>query len=349
MIMKKTNGFWTKEKCREEALKYKSRNDFRKGVGSNWAYRVSLKNNWMDDICTHMSVIGTLYKRCIYSFEFSDNHVYIGLTYNIDKISESHYNDKRSQVYKHIKLTNLTPKIIKLTNYIDVDDAKIKELDFLKKYIEDGWTILNKAKTGGIGSKPKITREKCYEILKNYNKLFDFRKEQPNIYKAINLYNWEDLLSFLDRDIKEHGYWTKEKCQEIALKYSRRIDFFKNDISAYNKSQKLGWLDEVCLHMIKKDTKPKGHWTKDSVIEESTKYKTKQEFKKGCPSAYNYYIKNKLSNIIILEGRKKWTREECLEVIQQCSNKREVRNISEKLYRIYIENRWNIQSYISLI
>jgi hypothetical protein len=100
--------------------------------------------------------------------------------------------------------------------------------------------------------------------------------------------------------------------------------------------------------MIKKDTKLKGHWTKNSVIEESTKYKTKQEFKKGCSSAYNYYIKNKLSNIIILEGRKKWTSEECLEVIQQCSSKKKVRNINEKLYRIYIENRWNIQNDVSL-
>ena len=81
--MKKPNGFWTKEKCREEALKYKSRNDFRKGVGSNWAYRISLKNNWMNDICMHMSVIGNLYKRCIYSFEFSDKEEKNGVRKNV--------------------------------------------------------------------------------------------------------------------------------------------------------------------------------------------------------------------------------------------------------------------------
>ena len=344
--MKKPNGFWTKERCRKEALKYKSRNDFRKGVGSNWAYRISLKNNWMNDICTHMSVIGNLYKRCIYSFEFADNNVYVGLTYNFDNRVKTHYKDNKSQVYKHIKLTNLTPKIFKLTNYIDVSDAKIKELEFLEKYIENGWTILNKAKTGGIGSKAKITREKCYEILKDYNKLYDFRKEQPNIYKSINLYGWRDLLTFLDRDIKESGFWTKEKCQEVALKYSRRIDFFKKDISAYNKSQINGWLDEVCLHMIKKDTKSKGYWTKDIVIEESTKYKTKEEFKKGSPSAYNYYIKNKLFDIIILEGREKWSKEKCLEIINKCNSPGELKKINNVVYKIYLENKWNIKSEI---
>ena len=110
-----------------------------------------------------------------------------------------------------------------------------------------------------------------------------------------------------------------------------------------------GWLDEVCLHMIKKDTKPKGHWTKDSVIEESTKYKTKQEFKKGCPSAYNYYIKNKLFDIIILEGREKWTKEKCLEIINKCHAPGELKKINNVVYQIYIKNRWNIQSYTSFI
>jgi predicted GIY-YIG superfamily endonuclease len=296
-----------------------------------------------------MPIIGNMFKRCIYSFEFDDNHVYIGLTYNIDKRSESHYNSLSSQVNKHIKNTNLQPKLTKLSDYIDVELAKIKEGEYIELYRSNGWNILNNQKAGNTGGIRKITEDKCREIVEKYTSLFLFRKEQPNTYKNIIRYNWKHLLEDLSRNTKESGYWTKEKCQETALKYSRRIDFFKKDISAYNRAQMDGWLDEVCLHMIKKDTKPKGHWTKESVIEESTKYKTKQEFKKGCSSAYNYYIKNKLSNIIILEGRKKWTKEECLEVIKQCSNKKEVRNISEKLYRIYIENRWDIQNDVSLL
>ncbi len=56
--------------------------------------------------------------------------------------------------------------------------------------------------------------------------------------------------------------------------------------------------------MNTKEIKPKGFWTLDNVIKESTKYKTKEEFKKGSHSAYNFYIRNKLYDIIILEGRK---------------------------------------------
>jgi hypothetical protein len=245
-MIKKPSSFWTKERCQEEALKYKTRTDFKNK--SYQAYKYSRINCWFDDICSHMPIIGNMYKRCIYSFEFEDNYVYIGLTYNIDKRSEGHYTNLSSQVNKHIKNTNLLPKLTKLSDYIDVELAKIKEGEYVKLYKDNGWNILNIQKTGNTGGIRKITEDKCREVVEKYTSLSIFRKEQPNIYKNIIRYNWKHLLKVLSRNTKESGYWTKEKCQETALKYSRRIDFFKNDISAYNKSQKNGWLDEICSH-----------------------------------------------------------------------------------------------------
>jgi hypothetical protein len=343
-MVKKPPSYWTKERCLEEALKYKTRTEFKKE--SYQAYKYSSINCWFDDICKHMPIIGNMYKRCIYSFEFEDNYVYIGLTYNIDKRSESHYNNLNSQVNKHIKNTKLKPKLKKLSDYIDVDIAKIKEGEYIEFYKNNGWNILNVQKAGNTGGIRKITEYKCKEVVSEYKSLSLFRKEHPNIYKNIIRYNWKYLLDDLHRDVKERGYWSKEKCQEVALKYSHRIDFFKNDISVYNKSQKNGWLDEICAHMNTKEIKPKGFWTLDNVIKESTKYKTKEEFKKGSHSAYNFYIRNKLYDIIILEGRKKWTKEECLKIIKNCSTIKEIRMKSETVYRIVIENRWNIQKDI---
>jgi len=48
----KPNGYWTKEKCHEESLKYKSREEFRKNHSS--AYSASIRNKWLDEICSHM-------------------------------------------------------------------------------------------------------------------------------------------------------------------------------------------------------------------------------------------------------------------------------------------------------
>ena len=50
--MKKPFGYWTFDKCREEALKYNSRYEFKNNCGS--AYTKSLKKCWLDKICSHM-------------------------------------------------------------------------------------------------------------------------------------------------------------------------------------------------------------------------------------------------------------------------------------------------------
>jgi len=43
---------WTKERCQEEANKYKTRKDFQKKCRG--AYAAAYRNKWLDDICTHM-------------------------------------------------------------------------------------------------------------------------------------------------------------------------------------------------------------------------------------------------------------------------------------------------------
>lgn len=43
---------WTKESCKEEALKYQSRNQFRRNCQS--AYQKAYMQGWLDEICEHM-------------------------------------------------------------------------------------------------------------------------------------------------------------------------------------------------------------------------------------------------------------------------------------------------------
>jgi predicted small metal-binding protein len=49
-------GFkWTREKLQKEALKYKTKSEFREN--NCGAYRASIAKNILDDICTHMKVL----------------------------------------------------------------------------------------------------------------------------------------------------------------------------------------------------------------------------------------------------------------------------------------------------
>lgn len=48
MRKKLPNGYWTKEKCHVEALKFKYKIEFLKNSAS--AYVISRKNSWLDEI-----------------------------------------------------------------------------------------------------------------------------------------------------------------------------------------------------------------------------------------------------------------------------------------------------------
>ena len=186
----KPKGYWTYERCKEEALKYKNRYDFNRN--SMGAYNRAIKSKWLDDICSHMKVQKNNTKRCIYSYEFKDNHVYIGLTYNLEKRHIDRLKSKNDQVTKHINETNLKPVKKQLTDYIDVNDAIKMEGYYVNKYKNDGWNILNKIKTGAIGGKLKWTYEKCKEESLKYKNRTDFFKKSKGAYASSSKNRWLD-------------------------------------------------------------------------------------------------------------------------------------------------------------
>ena len=52
---KKPNGYWTLERCQEEALKYETKSEWAKSKGSSYA--IALKNNWSETCIKHMKEI----------------------------------------------------------------------------------------------------------------------------------------------------------------------------------------------------------------------------------------------------------------------------------------------------
>ena len=133
MNKKKPNKYWTYEKCKEEAIKFKTRSDFRDK--SSGAYYASLKNNWIEDICVHMTKFGNRRLRCIYSYEFiEDKSVYVGLTYNIIERQNTRNSRNDDQVTKHIIETGFKPIRKQLTDYIDVELVSKLEGEYVEKY-----------------------------------------------------------------------------------------------------------------------------------------------------------------------------------------------------------------------
>jgi ribosome-associated toxin RatA of RatAB toxin-antitoxin module len=251
--LRKLKGYWTFEHCKEETLKYKTKNEF--NINSKGAYIKALKNKWLDKICSHMEILGSKYKRCIYSYEFPNNYVYVGLTFNINKRQSNRDSDNTDGVTRFIEKTGLKPVRKQLTEYIDVNDAVIMENYYLNFYKNNGWNILNKNKTGGIGSSKETKWD--FNTVKNealkYKTRTEFKEKSGGAYYAAIKNKWlDEVSSHMIIFSKPMNYWKSiNSCKEEALKYNSKQNFYKNARGAYESSRKHGWLNDICVHMKK--------------------------------------------------------------------------------------------------
>jgi predicted GIY-YIG superfamily endonuclease len=122
--------------------------------------------------------------------------------------------------------------------------------------------------------------------------------------------------------------WTYEKCKEVALKYNAKVEFRNKETSAYNKAYKNKWLDEICSHMNIKN-KPPNYWTYETCKKVSLLCKTKDEFIKQYPVAYNTSLKSgfydEITQHLSFKKNKSnyWNEEKCKEASSTCRTKNE--------------------------
>ena len=129
-----------------------------------------------------MEIKGNLHNRLIYVYEFSDNHAYVGLTFDIKERNRIH--TEKGSVYKHILKTGLKP-ILKYGQYVDVIDAIRLEGETVEMYKKNGWNILNKTKTGAIGGNiKKWTIDKLKEEALKYKTKTEFKEKSGGAYST---------------------------------------------------------------------------------------------------------------------------------------------------------------------
>ena len=246
---------YTKEVCYEAALKCQYRSEF--GIKYKGEYFAALRNGWLDEICSHMLVVGNHYKRCIYAYEFpnvdGNNYVYVGLTDHIPQRDLVH--GRKGAVYAFCKKHNLErPNPIQLTEYIDKEEAKEQEGIQLSQYVAKGWLPLNRVKTGSLGghlTNDGFTFEECRAIGQKYDKRSEWKRNDYPTYYIASKRGWiNDILKQSERfGNAKQRYWTEERIAETALKFESRKEFQKNEPSAYARAWKMGILDKVCGHM----------------------------------------------------------------------------------------------------
>ena len=289
---------YSKDACHKAALKCLQRSEFAKSYKGE--YFAALRNGWLDEICSHMVVVGNHYNRCIYAYEFSNiegqNYVYVGLTDNLPQRDLIH--GRRGTVYTFCKKHNLErTKPIQLTNYINKEEAKTQEGVYLAKYVAKGWIPLNRIKTGGLGghlANDGFSFEECKKRGEKYSKRSEWKREDYPTYYIACKRGWIDkILKQSERfGNSKQTYWTEERIFNTAQQYEYRSDFRKNDPVAYQQAYKRHILDKVCNHM-KMKTMPTAY-NVEIIIKEIEKYETLTDFIANNKKMYEWLSKHKI-------------------------------------------------------
>jgi hypothetical protein len=166
---------------------------YSKHYGSPKSLGLTNTFGFINEICRHMIPQGNLYKRVIYAYKFYDENnnkssAYIGLTCNTNKRNIQHIGNtaQKSAVKKFIDSNpTFRYEFEVLTNFLSPDVAGKIEDEYIKKFKDEGWIILNIAKGGCLGGNTEIPVEELRKVISKYVYYKDLIKYDENTYKTI--------------------------------------------------------------------------------------------------------------------------------------------------------------------
>lgn len=260
-LKKKTDGYWSKDRCRQEALKFKARKQFQNNAGGG--FEASRRNGWMDEVCSHMQ----------------------GVVVKITKAKVT-----KPKVY--LTKENCQEDALKYKRRIDF---KRNSRGLYQACCRNQWLDEVCFHMEEITKKPHDywSKERCQEEALKYTARRKFWQSSGSAYQASRMNRWLDEVCSHMKEIKrsmkeiKRSKWSKENCQEEALKYKTRTKFAESSGSAYRACKRNGWFDEVCFHM---KVGPK--WSKDDCQKEALKYKARTKFAESSGGAYCACKKN---------------------------------------------------------
>lgn len=351
---KKPNGYWTKERCEEEARKYKTKGDFLKGCGA--AHSAAVRNGWLDDYNwltdPRIDIVnGKIDSVYVYIFEETKT-AYVGRTLmrrQKQRDREHIFNLDNDNVACYAKKHHIPVPSMKILEYNLTLEEGLEREDYWRQWYEQqGYAMLNRGATGiGKGSLGGIShgkwnRKTCREEALKYKSSSEFESGCPSAYSAARINGWlKDYTWFAV--LKQE--WNEQTCFNEAKKYKTRYDFYNGSRGAYIKALKTGWINKYTW-LRSRQTKPSGYWDNyEHCFEEAKKYKNRRSFQKGCNGAYNKALKNGwLNDYTWFEKRKKtngyWNQETCYEEAKKYRSRSEFGKHAVRAYGLALENGW---------
>ena len=145
----------------------------------------------------------------------------------------------------------------------------------------------------------------------------------------------------------ERKKWkNKELCKIEALKYNNISNFQKLSSGAYKSAKKYDWLDDICVHMKKRNI-----LNKDICLKIALKYKYKNDFKNNDICAYRFaYNHNFLNDICQHMKHKKYneySKNDCQTVALIYNSRKDFqKNLKNIMNMLENKNGWMISVHI---
>ena len=335
-------GFWTKERCATEAQKYNTRTAFK--LGSPGAQLSAYRNGWLDEICKHMEVKIHHYskKECaIEALKYQTKTEFMekAKIYYSHAIKGGYIND----ICKHMKKLGSPEKRAIYVFEFEDNHAYIGltlNLDRREKehMTDKKSSVYRHMQKSGLQPKFKVLTEylpKKKAAQKEDDTIIEYSK---NGWFMLNKKRGGDLGS------KSRKY-TKKICRQIAMQYSDRTVFHKENPYFYNYIWHRGWLDELCAHMTRQKN-GNGYWTKERCAEEARKYKKRIHFQKGCLAAFSAAWKKGFLDEICSHmsyneyAPVKWSKDNCIEEGNKFETRGEFKKNNPSAYKAAREQGW---------
>ena len=352
------NGYWTKERCEEEARKYNSKGEFLKGCSA--AHSASVRNGWLDDydwlIDQRIDVVkGKIDSVYVYIFQ-DTKAAYVGRTLmrrQKRRDKEHIFNLDSDNVAKYAKKHHIpVPPMQILESNLTLEEGLAREDYWRKWYEQQGYTMLNRIATGvGKGSLGAIGHGKwnkrtCYEEAKKYKNSSEFEHGSSSAYSAARINGW--LIDYTWFTVMKQE-WNEQICFNEAKRYKTRGEFFNGSRGAYIKALKMGWIDEYTW-LRSRQAKRAGYWDNyEHCYKEAKKYKNRRRFLKGCSGAYHKALKNGwLDDYTWFDEKQKhnyWNKETCYEEAKKYHSRSEFGKHAVRAYELALANGW-LDDYI---
>ena len=92
--------------------------------------------------------------------------------------------------------------------------------------------------------------DNCLAEARKYQTISEWQKGSPLSYRWAAKNGWlEKCSAHMAISRVPDGYWTLERCKEVASKYKTKVEWRAGDRASFSAANRQKWISECCGHM----------------------------------------------------------------------------------------------------